>query len=132
MASLLEDSLTFLSSQLEASNNDVQASVRNIKDRAFRLLEYSQQPSSSCDFAESPQVSTSVDVSNAPEIRNDFASRPDTCVGAVNTAESPVRPVVNSLPPIPVFPGVDQDSLRNLLMSWFYVGYYTAKSETST
>ena len=43
-------------------------------------------------------------------------------------AAGPFQPA-ELLPPVPNFPGVDPDALKNLLMSWFYAGYYTAKSE---
>ncbi len=33
------------------------------------------------------------------------------------------------LPPIPGIPGVDKEVLTNLLMSWFYAGYYTGLAE---
>jgi hypothetical protein len=36
------------------------------------------------------------------------------------------------MPPVPHIEGVDSDVLKNLLMSWFYTGYYTAKAEMSS
>lgn len=130
MTSLLTDSLTFLSSQLDLCEHDIDESVRNIRDRAFTLRSYSSQDSTSIQFVEPvPAVEMDDELnSNMGELQ---ASKSGDSFLSGRTQECHQDRLRSTLPPIPSFPGVDQDFLRNLLMSWFYAGYYTAKSEMS-
>jgi hypothetical protein len=129
MTSRIEDSLEFLSEQLESSSNDFELSVREIRDRAFTLRSSYRSATPSEDlthsrFTEPNNRSTGAGEVFGPSSRE---SSQDFCPPLGVSAAG----IHQQLPPLPCFPGVDQDALRNLLMSWFYVGYYSAKSELS-
>ena len=130
MTSLLTDSLTFLSSQLDLCEHDIDECVKNIRDRAFTLRSCSSQDSTSIQFVE-PVPAVEMDDELNLNIGGSQASHSGDSFIPGRTQQCNQDRFRSTLPPIPSFPGVDQDSLRNLLMSWFYAGYYTAKSEMS-
>jgi hypothetical protein len=118
MTSLIEDSLTFLAQQIEAAKTDLHQAVHTIDSRAIQLLSYARDSHDVVDF-EQPDSHTN---------NEDELEVPPTVLPPTNPAHATLNPPV-TLPPIPSIPGVDEETLRNLLMSWFYCGYYTGLAQ---
>ena len=128
--SLLIDSLEFISREFLLAESEPSRAIENITRRAMQLRTYAR------GCSENQTISQTIDEA-------DVESRSNLDPGDDDIREESDKPVtmppycqmenVNfaGLPPIPNFPGVDSDMLKNLLMSWFYAGYYTAKSEVS-
>jgi len=121
--SLLRDSLDFLANELSQSqSSDDHADITSrIRVRAFQLRVYANTSTEDFHVEESSTLS---DVSNSAKAKQHNAEK----VGP--QADSPT--IKHVMPPIPKIYGVDDDILRNLLMSWFYAGYYTGKAEAES
>jgi hypothetical protein len=113
--SLLRDSLDFLQREISAAQLDEISAVERVRDRSRSLRMYS---------TEEPRViePTNTQLTEHRDDSDSHSVRPNEMNFASQTP-------AGALPPIPSIPGVDEDVLRNLLMSWFYAGYYTAKAE---
>lgn len=99
-------------------------SVTRIRERAHQLRVYA-----------APVME---DIINEPEGVSEVPDDSPSTYSAANDRPATVNhetvdPVDSMrLPPIPKLKGVDDDTLRNLLMSWFYTGYYTGKAEAES
>lgn len=123
LMSLIQNSLSFLAENLEQYPTDPDSIIRRICDRSFALQSYASQAHDALEdnafpsddvVTNAPPTTAESGMSNSPEIQ-EFCH-----------ASSPMTRL-----PIPEIPGVDSDVFKNLLMSWFYAGYYTAKAESS-
>jgi hypothetical protein len=118
MATLLSESLEFLSHQILNYEKDPIDSLRLINERSLQLRMYAR--------------GEDLDNLSSSEVKDSSQSEPDE----PKTNSDPIFEMPNEtrfhLPPIPKIPGVDEDSFKNLLMSWFYAGYYTARAELVT
>lgn len=73
---------------------------------------------------------TSDFIDESEEISNEFTKCEGSLEGTDNIATNDgLKDPNRGLPPIPNIPGVDKEILTNLLMSWFYAGYYTGLAE---
>ncbi len=116
MPSLLEDSLEFLSEQLQRSKNDMPDAVYNIGMRTLQFREYANPVTEELDF---DSVTLNVDEARIPVNDQDYQ-------------DDKFAPLMTEgLPPVPNIPGIDTDVLRNLLMSWFYCGYYSGLAHSN-
>lgn len=121
MPSLLDDSLEFLAQQIDLSSRDLPSAVHNIGMRTIHLRAYADPVTEELEFDDVPEGivhSTTVE----PEQQHVDTSRTVTGIPE-NT---------HTIPPIPNIPGVDPDVLRNLLMSWFYCGYYSGLAHSTS
>ena len=76
---------------------------------------------------------TSNVIDESEEISNEYTKCERSLEAADNIATNDESNGPNrGLPPIPNIPGVDKEILTNLLMSWFYAGYYTGLAEKKT
>lgn len=132
--SLVQGSLEFLAENLISSKANMDQSARDVRERSARLQQYRTGPGSD-SFEVATENSKSLVESNIPCVAAGPSFPPHEsnfdssgAVAPPNTASPPDRNLLSSLP-LPQLPGVDADILKNLLMSWFYAGYYTAKAE---
>lgn len=119
--SLLLNSLEFLKEQVTSYEDDSVAAIRRIRDRAYQIRSYASFNDVNITVLEDTGVCASGENNNYTEAANAKIEQADLAAASGNHSAL--------LPPIPDIPGVDGDMLRNLLMSWFYAGYYTAKTE---
>ena len=122
MTSLVPDSLEFIAREVTAYQANPDCAVRNIQSRALLFRSQARFGQSNENLEEPDVIRT--EIQKAPSVAADdreFSSKNVECSN--RTYEG------CGLPPIPVLKGVDPDALKNLLMSWFYAGYYTAKAE---
>ena len=128
MGSLLVDSLKFLGEQLEKIPEKRDEALEMIRERAVRIRMYSRDVSSNQNLAfDSTSEKSDESVCLVEPIDTQSNDQGDT--SASNMTPSFPMESASRLPPIPDIPGVDKDVLSNLLMSWFYVGYYTGLAE---
>lgn len=133
MTSLLTDSLDFLSNQIEIGLSDPERASRTIAERAVQLRAYARGIviNETLNFdEETVECGEGADTScvqgeQGPQ--EEYFYSPSIAWAAAKSDISR-----SQLPPIPQIPGVDPDAMKNILMSWFYAGYYTAKAECST
>ena len=119
MANLLFESLTFLSEQATLYKEHPQQALESIRERAHQLRMYARDGCPE-DLGHIENEKEPSEQSNIVTDEGQIKSNPKILSFEDNRI---------TLPPIPNLRGVDNDSLRNLLMSWFYAGYYTAKAE---
>jgi hypothetical protein len=111
--------LEFLASKLVEHNIDPDRAIDEIEERALQLRIYAKD----CENVETLEYSEEeLELENSNSIKPDHANSP-------LPTQFPASPQQPSLPPIPDIPGIKPDVLSNLLMSWFYVGYYTGLAE---
>ena len=128
MGSLLLDSFNFLGQQLQVAQDNRPDAFDSLRQRAFCYRQYARSSSLKEDVIIDSPSETNED---AVEISGEFTKieadiiEPTPSTSGTNFAEHAAR----SLPPIPDIPGVDREILTNLLMSWFYAGYYTGLAE---
>ncbi len=128
MGSLLLDSFQFLGHQLQLSQENREDAFEALRERALRFRQYAHDSINNEDL----NIETSSE-SNGESAEN--SSEYTKC--DLNEVEShdtekkfDKQPSTKSLPPIPNIPGVDNEVLTNLVMSWFYAGYYTGLAES--
>lgn len=133
MTSLLTDSLDFLSNQIEFCLSNPEHAARIIAERSVQLRAYARgvEISETLDFNENSVESAEGADTNC--VQGEQGQQENHSHQRSIACEAPKTSISRSeLPPIPQIPGVDPDAMKNILMSWFYAGYYTAKAEIST
>jgi hypothetical protein len=126
MGSLLLDSLQFLGQHLQAAQENQGDAFDSIRERALRFRMYARENGNEDLLVET----TSNFIDESEEISNEYIKCDGSLEGTDNIATNDELNVTNRcLPPIPNIPGVDKEILTNLLMSWFYAGYYTGLAE---
>jgi hypothetical protein len=121
--SLLLDSLDFLASHISDSSSDPDLTVKRIRDRAYQIR---------CYTCGNEVLETGIPQTNPESSESENEQENEIIESEILPEKVPETFAPESLlPPIPNIPGVDRDVLKNLLMSWFYTGYYTAKAETT-
>jgi hypothetical protein len=121
MGSLLKESLDFLADNIELSRSDPDEAVYRLEERALRFHQYASKSALDEDLVIVDDVTDSECDDTEPNsvTRIETEAVPQTTPAGTSTA----------LPPIPNIAGVDKETLTNLLMSWFYAGYYTGLAE---
>ena len=128
MGSLLLDSFQFLGQQLQLSQDNRDDAFEAIRERALRLRQYARDSFNNEDL----ELETSSESKGESAENSGEYTRCDLNEVESLEQEREVDKKVSgkSLPPIPNIPGVDKEVLTNLLMSWFYAGYYTGLAES--
>jgi hypothetical protein len=134
--SIIQGSLQFLAENLVLSSTNMDSSTQNVRERSVRLQQYTIGQTLD-KFEEENGKGQSFIASDIPSATasSSFPGNPsqkckDDIGGSIGAAW-PTSGNRISGPPLPELPGVDADYVKNLLMSWFYAGYYTAKAEDS-
>jgi hypothetical protein len=128
MGSLLLDSLDFIANQLKLADSNMDDALEAIRERSLRFRVYARSSDDEEQF-EIDSSSVQLDESNNDDI-NVSSNRGPIPNESLTGDHAYAQKCGNSgLPPIPAIPGVDKEVLTNLLMSWFYAGYYTGLAE---
>lgn len=134
--SIIQGSLQFLAENLLLSSTNMDSSTFNVRERSVRLQQYIVGATPD-KFEENNGNDQSFIASDSPSATasSSFPAKPSQRLkGDISGSIGAPWPTPGnriSGPPIPELPGVDADYVKNLLMSWFYAGYYTAKAEDS-
>ena len=126
MTSFVPYSLGYLSNEVTRYAADPETALSNIAEKSIIFRDRARAGNINEDFTENDFVQVDAE----SESLDSPVAVPSASVDApIFPSQFQERPV--NLPPLPALNGVDPDVLRNLLMSWFYTGYYTAKAEFS-
>jgi len=119
------DSLRFLADKLEEYEHQPKISIGEIEKRALQLRIYASNIAEH-DSLEYEEAAAATEEQVEPE------ESPIDEIEEEDHSQNIPKSLPASLPPIPKIPGVDSDVLSNLLMSWFYTGYYTGLAEANS
>lgn len=118
MTSLVPDALDFLAREVSRYDVDSETALCSMKERSIFYRDQARFKLKNEDFTESEFVQ--IDIEKQVD---------DSSPKVAESTNSFFQGFSVAPPPVPNLPGVDPDVLRNLLMSWFYAGYYSAKCE---
>lgn len=134
--SIIQGSLQFLAENLLLSSTNMDSSSLNVRERSVALQQYTIGATAD-EFEEengNDQSFIASDIPSATASSSFPGKPPPKAKGDMSGSIGAPWPTPGnriSGPPLPELPGVDADYVKNLLMSWFYAGYYTAKAEDS-